>query len=117
MLKADMHELSITCNIVELVAEAAKGRKVHRVTVEIGQLSGVMPDSISFWFPEVARGTKVAEASLEIREIPGLAWCEACGAEFPTPSLLATCPCGSFRFRRLKGEELTVKSIELEEDC
>ena len=110
-----MHELSITCSIVELVAEAAKGRKVHRVTIEIGQLSGVVSDSIAFWFPEVARDTELAEAKLEIREVPALACCETCGSEFATPSLLTVCPCGSYQFRRLQGEELNVKSIELEE--
>jgi hydrogenase nickel incorporation protein HypA/HybF len=110
-----MHELSITCSIVEIAAEAAKGRKVHRVTVEIGELSGVMAESIAFWFSEVAKGTEVEEASLEIREIAALALCEACGAEFPTPSMLTACPCGSFRLKRLKGDELNVKSIELEE--
>jgi len=110
-----MHELSITCSIMEIVAETAKGRKVHRVTLEIGELSGVMSDPIRFWFPEVARGTEAAEASLEIREVTALARCEACCSEFPTPSMLTACPCGSFRFRRLKGEELNIKSIELEE--
>ena len=39
-----MHELSITCSIVEIAAEAARGCKVHRVTVEIGELSGVMAE-------------------------------------------------------------------------
>lgn len=110
-----MHELSIACSIVEVVADAAKGRKVHRVTVEIGELSGVMADSIALWFPEVARGTEVEDARLEIRQIAAVACCEACGAEFPTPSLLTPCPCGSFRCKRLQGEELSVKSIELEE--
>ena len=110
-----MHELSITCSIVEVAAEAAKGHKVHRVTVEIGELAGVMTESIAFWFPEVAKGTEVEAASLEIYEIAALARCEACGAEFPTPSMLTACPCGSYRFKRLKGEELNVKSIELEE--
>jgi hydrogenase nickel incorporation protein HypA/HybF len=110
-----MHELSITCSIVELVAEAAKGRKVHRVTVEIGALAGVMTESIAFWFPEVARGTDLENAILEVREIAALARCDACGGEFPTPSMLTACPCGSFYFKRLKGEELNVKSIELVE--
>ncbi len=110
-----MHELSITCGIVEVVAAAAKGRKVHRVTVEIGELSGVMTESIALWFPEVAKGTAAENASLEICGIAALARCEACGAEFATPSMLTACPCGSFRFKRLKGDELNVKSIELEE--
>ena len=110
-----MHELSITCSIVELVAETAKGRKVNRVTVEIGELSGVLTELIAFWFPEVARGTDLEKATLEVREISALARCDVCGIEFPTPSMLTTCPCGSFRFKRLKGDELNVKSIELEE--
>lgn len=110
-----MHELSITCSIVGVVAETARGRRVHRVTVEIGELAGVMADSIAFWFPEVAKGMAAEQASLEIREVAALARCESCGAEFPTPSLLTACPCGSFRYVRLKGEELNVKSIELEE--
>ncbi len=110
-----MHELSITCGIVEIVAEAAKGRKVRRVTIEIGALSGVASDSVAFWFPEVARGTEAADASLEILEIAACARCETCGAEFATPSAITPCPCGSFRFTRTAGEQLNVKSIELEE--
>jgi len=110
-----MHELSVTCSIVEVVAESAKGRKVNRVTVEIGELSGVVAESIAFWFAEVAKGTEAERASLDIRRIAGLARCEACGAEFSTPSMFTACPCGSYRFTRLRGEELNVKSIELEE--
>jgi hydrogenase nickel incorporation protein HypA/HybF len=109
-----MHELSIACSIVEIVAEAAQGRKVHRVTVEIGELAGVMAESIAFWFPEVAKGTEAETASLEIQEVAAVARCEACGAEFPTPSMATVCSCGSYRFKRLKGEELNVKRIELE---
>jgi len=110
-----MHELSITYGLVERVLQNAKGRKVHRITVEIGELSGVACESVAFWFPEVARGTEAAEADLEIREIAAAACCEACGVEFPTPSFVTVCSCGSFRFRRLRGEELNLKSIEVEE--
>jgi hydrogenase nickel incorporation protein HypA/HybF len=110
-----MHELSIACSIVELVEQTARGRRVHRVTVEIGELSGVMADSVAFWFPEVVRGTELEKASLEINEVRGLASCDACGAEFSTPSMLTACPCGSFRFKRIKGDELNLKSIEVEE--
>ena len=110
-----MHELSIAGSIIECVSQTAKGRKVHRVTVEVGELSGVMSDSIAFWFPEVARGTEAADAKLEIREIAAAACCDACGLEFPTPSMLTACPCGSYQFKRLRGDELNIKSIELEE--
>ena len=35
-----MHELGITQNIVAIVGEAAKGRRVHRVTLEVGEALG-----------------------------------------------------------------------------
>lgn len=110
-----MHELSIACNIVELVAQASGGRKVRRVTLEIGKLSGVAPDALAFCFPEVARGTDAEDAILEIREIEGVARCAACGEEFSTPTLLAVCSCGSVRHERTRGDELNIKSIEVEE--
>ena len=67
--EAATHELSIASNIVELVAGAAAGRRVRRVTLEVGELSGVAPDAVAFCFPEVARGTDAEDANLEIREI------------------------------------------------
>ncbi|HEX3864562.1 MAG TPA: hydrogenase maturation nickel metallochaperone HypA [Stellaceae bacterium] len=110
-----MHELSITCNIVELVAEAANGRNVRRVTLEIGKLSGVLPEAIAFCFPEVARGTLAESAHLDIHEIEGRACCEVCGSEFSIAYLLAICACGSTRCRPIAGDDLNLKSIELEE--
>jgi hydrogenase nickel incorporation protein HypA/HybF len=110
-----MHELSITCSVVEVVAEAAQGRKVSRVTLEIGKLSGVMPEAIAFCFPEVACGTALEAARLDIHEIDGSARCSSCGVEFATANLLTACSCGSPHFQRLTGEELNIKSIELEE--
>jgi hydrogenase nickel incorporation protein HypA/HybF len=110
-----MHELSITRNIVAIVDEAANGARVRRVTLEIGQLSGVMSDAIGFCFELVAQGTALEGAVLDIVEIGGRARCIACNAEFETPTLLTPCPCGSRRLDRVRGEELNIKSMELEE--
>ena len=51
-----MHELSITRNVVSIVEEAARGRRVRRVTLEVGELSGVVSDAIAFCFDVVTRG-------------------------------------------------------------
>jgi hydrogenase nickel incorporation protein HypA/HybF len=115
MMRWATNELAIACRIVTHVAEAAKGRKVHRITLEIGELSGVLPDAIAFCFPEIARGTPAASARLDIRQIAGRAYCENCEREFPLADGLATCCCGSQRCHTIAGEELTLKSIELEE--
>jgi hydrogenase nickel incorporation protein HypA/HybF len=110
-----MHELSITRNIVAIVCHHAQGRRVRRVTLEVGKLSGVMTSAIAFCFDVVAQGTVLEGATLDITEVEGRARCTACGAEFDTPTLYAACACGSRRLNRLQGEELKVKTMELEE--
>lgn len=110
-----MHELSICRNIVAIVSDAANGRRVRRVTLEIGKLSGVSSDALTFSFDAATQGTALEGATLEIKEVEGRARCEDCGAEFPTATLFDACACGSHRVERIVGEELNVKSMELEE--
>lgn len=66
-----MHELGISRNIVAIVGEAAKGRRVRRITLEIGKLSGVMAHALEFCFDVAAEGTSAARAVLDIRETAG----------------------------------------------
>jgi len=110
-----MHELGITRNVVAIVSEAAQGRRVRRVTLEIGRLSGVMAEAVRFCFDIVAQGTVAEGAVLEIVEPAGRALCRACGSEFEVSTLWAACACGSRDVVKLRGEELSVKTMELEE--
>lgn len=110
-----MHELGITRNIVAIVSDAAKGRKVRRVTLEVGALSGVMADAIAFCFDVVTQGTVLEGAALDIKTIPGRARCGSCGAEFVTETLYTPCACGSRQLEQLQGDELNIKTMELEE--
>ena len=108
-----MHELGITRSIVAIVDEAARGRRVLRVTLEVGKLSGVETSAIAFCFDIVARGTALDGATLEIREIEGRARCRTCGAELAVASLFAACGCGARDLELVRGEELKVKTMEL----
>ena len=110
-----MHELSLTRSIVEMVGAAAGGRRVRGVTLEIGVLAAVIPEAIEFCFPEVAKGTLLEGAALEIRRVQARARCRKCGTEFETPELFTPCACGSYDLARLQGEEMNVRSMELEE--
>jgi len=67
-----MHELGITRNIVAIVGEAAAGRRVVRITLEIGTQAGIAADAIAFCFDVVARGTAVEGAVLDIVPRAGL---------------------------------------------
>jgi hydrogenase nickel incorporation protein HypA/HybF len=110
-----MHELSITRNIVAIASDAANGRRVCRVTLDVGKLSGISTDALTFAFDVAAQGTALEGAALDIREVEGRARCTDCGAEFATATLFDACACGSRNVIRLAGEELNVKSIEIEE--
>ncbi len=66
-----MHELALTREIVAIVCEAARDRRVHKVTLEIGRLTCVMPEAIEFCFEAVARGTLAEGARLDIHRTDG----------------------------------------------
>ena len=107
-----MHELGITRNIVAIVSEHASGRKITRVALDVGRLSGVMSDAIRFCFDVVTRETCVEGAQLDIHDIEGRGRCRDCGAEFATPALFTPCACGSRNVERVAGEELKVREFE-----
>ena len=45
-----MHELGITRNIVAIATEHAGESRVKRITLDIGKLSAILPESIRFLF-------------------------------------------------------------------
>ena len=108
-----MHELSITQGIVESVCEAVPEGKVLAVTVEIGKLSGVVPDSVRFCFDLCAQGTRLEGARLDILDVPGQGRCGSCQREMDMPGLVTTCPCGNPFLEILRGRELRIRSVEV----
>ena len=99
-----------------IVEEAAKGRRVRRVTLEVGELSGVMSEAIAFCFDVVTAGTALEGAKLEICEIEGRARCELLWRRVRDRQRCSRCVLAvRYRLTRLSGEELNVKSMELME--
>lgn len=110
-----MHEMSITQSVVEICEGHAAGRRVTSVVLEIGELSGVVPESIEFCFEACTKGTLLDGATLSIEQVPGMGKCPGCSGDFPVSSLFEPCPgCGAFGLEIVSGEELRVKELELE---
>ncbi len=109
-----MHELGITHDIIAIVAEHAKDRKVSKVTLQIGALSAIIPESIRFCFDVCAEGTIVEGAQLEIETVAGLGRCNSCGREIPLGVLAGNCPCGSRDVSCIAGQEFKIKDMEVE---
>jgi hydrogenase nickel incorporation protein HypA/HybF len=108
-----MHELAITESVVMSVSERFGDARVLRVLLQIGKLSGVVPDAVRFCFDVCARGTTLEGATLEIDEIPALARCRDCGAAVELESFFGLCRCGSVSLEMLSGQELKVREVEV----
>ena len=108
-----VHELAITQSVVDMVVERAAGRQIARVRLQVGALSGVVPDAMMFCYELVAAGTPLEGSTLEIEPVPGAAHCRTCGQDFQLSNLILLCPCGSADVGILAGRELCVRSIDL----
>lgn len=108
-----MHELAITQEIVAAVSARVPAARVIRVVLEIGRLSGVLPDAVRFCFDACTEDTRLAGARLDIVETPGRARCRACGDEVVLERAFGMCDCGSSDLDWLCGDELTIKSVEV----
>ena len=113
-----MHELAITQSVVEMVAERTAGRQVACVRLDVGALSGVVPDAMQFCYELIISGTSLEGSTLVIEQTPGRAHCRTCGQDFLLDSLILLCRCGSAEVDLVAGRELRVLSVELEaESC
>lgn len=114
-----MHELSIAESIVKAVeAEVinAGGGKVSSIHLEIGDLSTLEADSLSFCFEIVSKDTSMESAKLVIEKVKGQAKCSACSALFSVSNYGEPCPqCQSIGFDLLSGREMKITQIELED--
>ena len=108
-----MHELAITESVVQAVTERLPDARISCVRLEIGALSGVVPDSVRFCFDLVTEGTNLEGARLEITEIAGRCHCRVCGRDFEPDGPIMICPCGSIEITVLSGQELKIASVQV----
>ncbi len=114
-----MHELTMAAGILDIVQQnvaAADARRVRAVRVRVGDMAGVVPDSLEFCFEAIVADTPYAAAFLAIDRVPALATCGECGCltELARPELV--CPaCGAIGLALQSGEELQVVDVELDD--
>lgn len=110
-----MHELSIVAGVVDICEQHADGRRVQAVVLEIGSLSGVVPEALEFCFAAGTSGTLLEGARLEIERVAATGYCDACGELSAIESFVDACPrCGGFPLEIRSGQEMRVKELEVE---
>lgn len=113
--RSDVHELSLAEEMVRIIREAIGGSgDLHAVTVVMGPLSGVCPESLSFCFTEVARQKGMGSPGLVIRRTDAVFRCSSCGFSWTAGDFAPGCPgCGSWEREILSGREFYIESAEL----
>ena len=112
-----MHELSIAESVVQIASRHARGRPVAVVELKVGHLRQVVPSALEFAFELVAQGTELEGAELRLLEVAAAGRCRTCASETTLPDFPLTCrTCGSLDVEVTAGEELSVDSLELEDE-
>lgn len=110
-----MHELGIVLEIFDLVSEimSEQGlKKVSSVTIEVGELSGIMPDFFKECWKAARLGSEFEETTLNIDFVPAKVKC-TCGFEYELQKNSRICPmCRKSDYSIIDGKEFMVKQIE-----
>ncbi len=116
-----LHELSIAQSIVDIVGQyvpPAEQERVRKVTVRLGALAGVVPDSLAFCFTAVIHHTPLENAVMEMEHVPFTVACHSCNRTSATEPGIVLCPlCGSSDTDIISGTELQVVSLEVDESA
>jgi hydrogenase nickel incorporation protein HypA/HybF len=113
-----MHELSVTESLLKTASDYAiknNAEKVICLNLQIGDLSGIIDDSVQFYWDIISEDTICSKAKLNIEKVPAKFICEACKTEFLMGQDLQPCPqCKSMDIKVIAGDEFLLKSIEIE---
>ena len=112
-----MHELGIIVHITKTLQNVAKENnlsEIGSVTLEIGEVSTIVPDYLTdCWKWAIKKEELLKDSKLVIEKIKAVTYCEDCKSEYETVKYGKICPkCGSRHTYLLRGSEFNIKEIE-----
>jgi hydrogenase nickel incorporation protein HypA/HybF len=112
-----MHELSIAHSIVSTAVKAAQDAgvtDVRLVSLQLGELSGVVDEALLFGYEVASVGTILEGTTLEIQRVAARIWCEVCDTEreLAAPNRFRCVVCDTPSARLVAGRELQLVGLE-----
>ncbi len=111
-----MHELGIMYHIVERVTKVMAENnvsEVSKIVLEVGEVSGVVPEYLHKCYPAAIDDTKLENTVLELDIIQAKSLCNNCKRTFATVENKNICPhCQSSDNVLLQGKEFSIREIE-----
>ncbi|MGG7078009.1 hydrogenase maturation nickel metallochaperone HypA [Clostridium sardiniense] len=113
-----MHELSVTKSILNICEnEEAVGdfKKINKINLCVGEITGLVPDCINYYFNIISKGTIAEDAVINIKKISLKINCLECKYEGVMDKREYLCPnCNGRNFKILNGKEFYLESIEVD---
>lgn len=112
-----MHELGTIHYVIDTVEKLAVENeltKIGSVTLQVGEVSGIIPQYLTdYWEYARKKTTYLQEAELLIEPIEAVTYCQNCGQTYPTVKYAKICPhCKSDNTFLVTGNEYIIKEIE-----
>jgi hydrogenase nickel incorporation protein HypA/HybF len=113
-----MHEFSIVEAMVNQVLEKAKAmnaKKVTRVYLVVGELSGVLNEAVEQYFFFLTKETIAEGAEIFFMRPPTQVRCRNCSTVYSPVNLKLVCPnCKEMKIEIISGRELYIDSLDVE---
>ncbi|MBR4800382.1 MAG: hydrogenase maturation nickel metallochaperone HypA [Clostridia bacterium] len=114
-----MHELGVVSHVIKEVETVAKENNVQKVislTLEVGEVSTIVPELFKDCFEWSKKRTELMqECELNLVILAAVTYCKDCGETYSTTKHGKTCPkCGSKNTYLITGSEVTIKDIQVE---
>lgn len=121
------HEMSVAESIAVTVLRSARAQsatKVEQISLEIGELTFLNPEQVTFWLRELFKDSEARDAEIEWKTVPAKVRCKSCGYEGPlevkddpllhTSLPVFACPrCGKGGLEIVEGKDYVIRSIEI----
>lgn len=112
-----MHELGIVFHMIETLEKVGQANElthISKVALNLGEVSGVLPDYLQdCWRWAANRSDLLQGAELVVTTVEAVTVCNACGRTYGTVAHGRTCPhCGSPDTVLLHGNEVEIDTIE-----
>ena len=111
-----MHEYAVASNIVELVLERAQGKRLEKVNLSVGALSGIFTESLTMYLILILEEKGHLGVNIAAQTASATFQCD-CGKQYTAKKMTDACPsCGGYKRLIIWGKDCVVESIEVSDD-
>jgi hydrogenase nickel incorporation protein HypA/HybF len=113
-----MHEMSIAQSLLDIIKEEMQkhdAKTLRTVRLNVGQMTAVVPEALTFCFEVITTGTELEGAKLFMNMVPLKGYCPECDKEFTIEDYTFICPsCGGREVQTIGGQDLSIVEIEVD---